>query len=188
MQQLLPLERPLLLDRVQVTYASLCQAHARLGGSLVLFEHVRAVRSKYCKQALKTVRAMGGLAASLHAYLLTLDSPISLTVGLHLRLGVLVQYTNKAARTGDRSARATRCTRGSSAGTGRTDGTATESLVGPGARLPSDYFSYSNPWRSPSDDPVSLVVCAAPGAAVESSPTAAFPCRANTTTVASSHA
>jgi hypothetical protein len=97
MQQQLPLERPLLLDRVQVTSASLCQAHARLGGSLVLFEHVRAVRSKYCKQALKTVRAMGGLAASLHAYLLTLDSPISCTVGLRLRLGVLVQYTNKAA-------------------------------------------------------------------------------------------
>src|SRR5215469_17169232 len=78
MQQLFPTERLLLLDRVQVTYSSLRQAHARLGASLVLFEQVAAVRSKYCKQALKTVRDMGKLAASLHAFLLTLDSPPSL--------------------------------------------------------------------------------------------------------------
>ena len=97
MQQHFLVEMPLLLDRVQVTYASLRQAHVRLGTSLVLFEQVAAVRSTYCKQALKTVRAMGGLAASLHAYLLTLDSPASLTVGLRLRLGVLMQYTDKAA-------------------------------------------------------------------------------------------
>ena len=97
MQHCFPVEVPLLLDRVQVTYASLCQAHARLGASLLLFEQVAAVRSKYCKQALKTVRAMDELAASLHAYLLTQDAPASLTVGLRLRLGVLMQYTNKAA-------------------------------------------------------------------------------------------
>ena len=97
MHQLLPMERLLLLDRVQTIYYYLRQAHERLGASLVLFEHVTAVRSKYCKQALGTVRAMGELAASLHAYLLTLDSPASFTLGLHLRLGVLMQYTNKAA-------------------------------------------------------------------------------------------
>jgi hypothetical protein len=97
MQQFLPLERTLLLDQVQVTYYSLRLAHARLGTSLVLFEQVAAVRSTYCKQALKTVRAMGELAASLHTYLLTQDTPASQTLGLRLRLGVLVQYTNKAA-------------------------------------------------------------------------------------------
>jgi hypothetical protein len=97
MQQLFPLERPLLLDRVQVTYASLRQAHRRLGTSLMLFEQVAAVRAKYCKQAIKTVRDMSGLAASLHASLLTLDDPASLTVGLRLRLGVLKHYTDKAA-------------------------------------------------------------------------------------------
>lgn len=97
MQQLLPMERPLLLDRVQVTYSHLHPAHTRLGTSLLLFEQVAAVRSKYCKQALKTVRDMGGLAASLHAYLLTQDAPASLTVSLRLRLGVLMQYTEKAA-------------------------------------------------------------------------------------------
>ncbi|HKF37560.1 MAG TPA: hypothetical protein VKB35_11725 [Ktedonobacteraceae bacterium] len=96
MQQL-PLEMPLLLERVQVTHRSLRQAHERLGASLVLFEHVLAVRSKYCKQATKTVRDMGGLAASLHAFLLTQDYPASLTVGLRLSLGLLMQYTNKAA-------------------------------------------------------------------------------------------
>jgi hypothetical protein len=40
---------------------------------------------------------MGELAASLHAYLLTQDALASLTVGLCLRLGLLIQYTNKAA-------------------------------------------------------------------------------------------
>lgn len=97
MQQLLPLERPLLFERVQVTYYSLRQAHARLGTSLLLFEHVAAIRSTYCKQATKIVRDMRELATSLHAYLLTPDYPASLTVGLRLRLGVLMQYTNKAA-------------------------------------------------------------------------------------------
>ncbi len=97
MQQLLPTERSLLLDQVQVTYACLRQAHKRLGTSLVLFEQVAAVRSKHCKQALKTVRAMGELAASLQASLLTQDYPASLPIGLHLRLGVLMQSTNKAA-------------------------------------------------------------------------------------------
>ncbi len=85
MQHLLPLEVPPLLDREQ------------LGTSLMLFEQVAAVRAKYCKQAIKTVRDMGGLAASLYAYLLTQDYPASLTIGLRLRLGVLMQYTNKAA-------------------------------------------------------------------------------------------
>src|SRR5260370_85849 len=84
-------------DRVQVTYSSLRQAHARLGPSLMLFEQVTAVRSTYCKQALKTVCAMGELAASLHAYLLTQDALALLPVGLRLRLGVLMQYTDKAA-------------------------------------------------------------------------------------------
>ena len=97
MQQCFPVELPLLLDRVQVTSASLRQAHARLGTSLVFFEQVAAVRSKHCKQALKTVRAMGGLAASLQVHLLTQDYPASLPIGLRLRLGVLMQYTDKAA-------------------------------------------------------------------------------------------
>ena len=92
-----PGEMPLLLERVQVTYRCLRQAHERLGASLVLFEYVAAVRSKHCEQALKTVRAMRELAASLHASLLTLDAPASLTVGLRLRLGLLIQSTNKAA-------------------------------------------------------------------------------------------
>ena len=93
MPQLLPGAVPLLLERVQVTYRCLCQADAQLGASFVLFEYVAAVRSKHCKRALKTVRTMGELAASL----LTLDAPASLTVGLRLRLGLLVQSTEKAA-------------------------------------------------------------------------------------------
>ncbi len=97
MQHPLPLEVPPLLDRVQVTYASLRQAHARLGASLLLFEQVAAIRSTYCKRALKIVRAMGELAASLQTSLLTQDYPASLTIGLRLRLGVLMQYTNRAA-------------------------------------------------------------------------------------------
>jgi len=97
MQHRFPVEVPLLLDRVQVTYARLRQAHKRLLTSLVLFEQVAAVRSKHCKQAIKTVRDMGELAASLHVYVLTLDAPASLSVGLRLRLGLLVQYTDKAA-------------------------------------------------------------------------------------------
>ena len=97
MQHRFPVEISLLLDRVQVTYHSLRQAHARRGTALVLFEQVAAVRVKYCKQAIKTVRDMGGLAASLYAFLLIQDYPASLTVGLRLRLGVLMQYTDKAA-------------------------------------------------------------------------------------------
>ncbi len=97
MQHILPPDRSLLLDRVQATYYHLRQAHARLGTSLVLFEQVAAVRSKYCKRALETVRDMGRLAASLHAYLLTLDSPASLTVGLRLRLSLLKYSTEKGA-------------------------------------------------------------------------------------------
>ena len=98
MQQRLPLEEvPLLLERVQVTYHCLRQAHERLGASLVRFEHVAAVRSKYGKRAIKTVHTMGELAASLHTFLLTLDDPASLTVGLRPRLGLLVQSTEKAA-------------------------------------------------------------------------------------------
>ena len=96
MQHLLPPDRSL-LDHVQVTYACLHQAHAQLGTSLLLFEQIAAVRSKYCKQAIKIVRDMGELAASLHASLLTQDYPASFTVGLRLRLGVLMQYTDKAA-------------------------------------------------------------------------------------------
>ena len=97
MQHRFPVERPLLLDRVQVTSHALRQAHARLGTALVLLEQVAAVRAKYYKQALLTVRAIGGLAASLHACLFTLDDPASLTVSLRLRLGVLNYYTDKAA-------------------------------------------------------------------------------------------
>ncbi len=97
MQQRFPVEVPLLLDRVQVTHRSLYQAHERLGASLVLFEHVAAVRSKYCKQAIKTVHTMGELAASLHGYLLTQNAPASLTASLRLKLSLLTQYTNKAA-------------------------------------------------------------------------------------------
>ena len=63
----------------------------------MLLEQVAAVRSRYCKQALKIVRDMGRLAASLHASLLTLDDPASFTVGLRLRLGVLQHSTDKAA-------------------------------------------------------------------------------------------
>ena len=98
MHQRLPLEEmPPLLERVQVTYHSLRQAHERLGASLVLFKHVVAIRSKYGKRAIKIVRAMGGLAASLHTSLSTLDDPALFTVGLRPRLGLLIQYTDKAA-------------------------------------------------------------------------------------------
>jgi hypothetical protein len=97
MQHLLPLDRSLLLDRVQVTYSCLRQAHALLGTSLVLFEQVAAIQSMYCKQVLKTVCAMGGLAVSLHAFLLAQKVPASLTVGLRLRLSLLKYYTEKVA-------------------------------------------------------------------------------------------
>ena len=97
MQHRFPVEVPLLLDRVQVTHCCLRQAHERLGASLVLFECEALIHPNHCKQAIKTVRAMGELAASLHAYLLTQDAPVSLTVGLRLRLSLLKHYTEKAA-------------------------------------------------------------------------------------------
>jgi hypothetical protein len=97
MQHLLPLEVPLLLDRVQVTHSSLCQAHERLGVSLVLFECEAIIHPNHCKQALKTVRTMHELAASLHTYVLTQDAPASLTVSLRLRLSLLKHYTEKTA-------------------------------------------------------------------------------------------
>src|SRR5712692_2743760 len=98
MQQRFSVEVPLLLlDRVQVTHCSLLQAHERLGASLVLFECEAIIHPNHCKQAIKTVRTMGELAASLHAYLLTQDAPASLTASLRLRLSLLKHYTEKAA-------------------------------------------------------------------------------------------
>ena len=97
MQHLLPLEVPLLLDRVQVTYRCLRQAHERLGASLVLFEYEALIQPRHCKQAIKTVRTMHELASSLHAYVLTQDCPASLTVSLRLRLSLLKHYTEKVA-------------------------------------------------------------------------------------------
>jgi len=97
MQHRFPVEVPLLLDRVQVTHCYLRQAHERLGAALVLFECEAIIHPKHCKQAIKTVRAMGELASSLHAYLLTQDAPASLTVSLRLRLSLLKRYTEKAA-------------------------------------------------------------------------------------------
>src|SRR5260370_14869320 len=95
MQHRFPVEIPLLLDRVQVTHCSLRQAHERLGASLVLFEGEAIIHPNHCKQAIKTVRAMHELAASLHAYLLTQDYSASLTVSLRLRLSLLKHYTEK---------------------------------------------------------------------------------------------
>ena len=97
MQQRFPVEVPLLLDRVQVTHCSLRQTHERLGASLVLFECEAIIQPRHCKQAIKTVRTMGELASSLHAYLLTQDAPASLTASLRLRLSLLKHYTEKTA-------------------------------------------------------------------------------------------
>src|SRR5258707_13012566 len=97
MQQRFPVEVPLLLDRVQVTHCSLRQAHERLGASLLLFECEALIQPRHCKQAIKTVRSMGELAASLHASLLTQDYAASLTVSLHLRLSLLKHYPEKVA-------------------------------------------------------------------------------------------
>ena len=97
MQHRFPVEVPLLLDRVQVTHCYLRQAHERLGASLVLFECEPIIHPNHCKQAIKTVRAMGELASSLHAYLLTQDCPASLTASLRLKLSLLKHYTEKAA-------------------------------------------------------------------------------------------
>ena len=97
MQHRFPVEIPLLLDRVQVTHRSLRQAHERLGASLVLFECEALIHPNHCKQAIKTIRTMHELAASLHAYLLTQDCPASLTASLRLRLSLLKHYTEKTA-------------------------------------------------------------------------------------------
>ena len=97
MQQRFPVEMPLLLDQVQGTHRCLRQAHEQLGASLVLFECEAIIQPKHCKQAIKTVRTMHELAASLHAYLLTQDAPASLTASLRLRLSLLKHYTEKVA-------------------------------------------------------------------------------------------
>jgi hypothetical protein len=97
MQHHFPVELPLLLDRVQVTHCSLRQAHERLGASLVLFECEALIQPRHCKQAIKVVRTLHELAASLHAYVLTQDCPASLTASLCLRLSLLKHYTEKVA-------------------------------------------------------------------------------------------
>src|SRR5258708_35610923 len=97
MQQRFSVEVPLLLDRVQVTHCSLRQAHERLGASLVLFECEALIQPRHCKQAIKVVRTMHELAASLHAYVLTQDCPASLTASLRLRRSLLKHYTERAA-------------------------------------------------------------------------------------------
>src|SRR5258708_7613244 len=97
MQHHFSVEIPLLLDRVQVTHCSLRQAHERLGASLVLFECEALIQPRHCKQAIKTVRTMYELAASLHPYVLTQDAPASLTASLRLRLSLLKHYTEKVA-------------------------------------------------------------------------------------------
>src|SRR5258708_8515086 len=97
MQHRFPVEVPLLLDRVQVTRRCLRQAHEQLAASLLLFEDEALIQPRHCKQAIKTVRTMGELAASLHAYLLTQDAPASLTASLRLRLSLLKRYPEKTA-------------------------------------------------------------------------------------------
>ena len=97
MQQRFSVEVPLLLNRVQVTHRCLCQAHEQLGAALLLFACEALIQPRHCKQAIKTVRTMGELAASLHAYLLTQDYPASLTVSLRLRLSLLKHSTEKVA-------------------------------------------------------------------------------------------
>ena len=97
MQHRFSVEVPLLLDQVQVTHCCLLQAHERLGAALLLFECEALIQPRHCKQAIKVVRMMHELAASLQAYVLTQDCPASLTVGLRLRLSLLKHYTEKAA-------------------------------------------------------------------------------------------
>ena len=97
MQHRFPVEVPLPLDRAQVTYHSLRQAHEQLGASLLLFEYEAIIQPRHCKQPIKMVRTMHELASSLHAYLLTRDYSASLTVSLRLRLSLLKHYTEKAA-------------------------------------------------------------------------------------------
>ena len=97
MQQRFSVEVPLLLDRVQVTHCSLLQAHEQLGAALLFFECEALIQPRHCKQAIKVVRTMHELAASLHAYVLTQDCPASLTAILRLRLLLLKRSTEKAA-------------------------------------------------------------------------------------------
>ncbi len=97
MQHRFSVEVPLLLDRVQVTHCCLLQAHEQLGAALLLFECEALIQPRHCKQAIKVVRTMHELAASLHAYVLTQDCPASLTASLRLRLSLLKHYTEKAA-------------------------------------------------------------------------------------------
>jgi len=97
MQQHFSVEVPLLLDQVQVTHCSLLQAHERLGAALLFFECEALIQPRHCKQAIKVVRTMHELAASLHPSLLTQDCPASLTVSLRLRLSLLKHYTEKVA-------------------------------------------------------------------------------------------
>ena len=63
----------------------------------MLFECEALIQPRHCKQAIKMVRTMHELAASLQAYVLTQDCPASLTVSLRLRLSLLKHYTEKAA-------------------------------------------------------------------------------------------
>ena len=62
----------------------------------MLFECEALIQPRHCKQAIKVVRTMHELAASLHADVLTQDCPASLTASLRLRLLLLKHYTEKA--------------------------------------------------------------------------------------------
>src|SRR5260370_21923284 len=97
MQHRFPVEVPLLLDQVQVTHRCLLHAHEQLGAALVLFACEAIIQPRHCKQAIKVVRTMHELAASLHAYVLMQDCPASLTAILRLRLLLLKHSTEKAA-------------------------------------------------------------------------------------------
>jgi len=97
MQHHFPVEIPLLLDQVQGTHRCLRQAHEQLGAALLLFEYEALIQPRHCEQAIKVVRTMHELAASLHAYVLTQDCPASFTASLRLRLSLLKHYTEKVA-------------------------------------------------------------------------------------------
>ena len=151
-QQLPPLERTLLYDRVQVTSSSLRQAHARLGTSLVLLEQVAAARVKTCRQALLTVREMGRLAASLQASLLPLTT--SSRRPRRERLGPSTSWCQGVRRHELRHA----------------------SLLeekGQSAHHAWRIAADPDTWRSLPDDAVSLIA----GAAVESSKPSTLSCR-----------
>ena len=62
----------------------------------MLFECEALIQPRHCKQAIKVVRTMHELAASLHADVLTQDCPASLTASLRLRLLLLKHYNEKA--------------------------------------------------------------------------------------------